>query len=76
MWRSPVTSGVTFLDKLYDQATEQLVLLGTIERADGGFKKKIATEVRAVNVSESVDNGDSADDIELRKKKDKRKKVK
>ena len=29
-----------------------------------------------MNVSESVDNGDSTDDIELRKKKDKRKKVK
>ena len=70
------TDMVSFLDKQYDKATEQLVLLGTIEKAEGGSRSKAFAESHAVNVMENDDSDDSGDDIEMKKKKDKRKKVK
>ena len=66
---------ITFLDKLYDQANEQLVLLSTIE-TDSGAKKKVAiVEARAVSVQDAENSHDDSDDIEIKKQKDKRKKV-
>ena len=64
---------ITFLDKLYDQANEQLVLLSTIE-TDSGAKKKVAiVEARAVSVQDAENSHDDSDDIEIKKQKDKRK---
>ena len=65
---------VTFLDKMYTQAIEQLVLLGTIEK--GEAKKKAVAEQHAITVQHPDDNEEPKDDIEIRKKKERRKKVK
>ena len=67
---------LTFLDTLYDQATEQLLLLGTIEKAEGAGKKKSPVEIHVVTVQDSEDSSDGADSIEVKKKKEMRKKVK
>ena len=67
---------LTFLDTLYDQATEQLLLLGTIEKAEGAGKKKSPVEIHAVTVQDSEDSSDGADSIEVNKNKEMRRKVK
>ena len=70
---------LSFLDKIYDQATEQLVLLDTMNRGEGGAKKKAIVEVNAATAQDFVDSkfeSDELDDVELRKKKEKRKKLK
>ena len=69
---------MTFLDKIYDQATEQLVLLDTMGKSSSANKKKCAVEVNVLDSKKSSvnDNLDDKDEIELKKKKEKRKKLK
>ena len=67
---------VTFLDKLYDQANEQLVLLDTLGKAEVGAMKKPVVEIHAMTGQETDDHSDVSDDIELKKTKDRRKKAK
>ena len=65
---------VTFLDKMYTQAIEQLVLLGTIEK--GEIKKKAIAEQHAITVQHPDNKEEPNDDIEIRKKRERRKRLK
>ena len=65
---------ISFLDTVYDQATEQLILLDTMGKVD--HKKRDVVDVHTVHVQSDRNKEDNTDDVELRKKKEKRKKVK
>ena len=67
-----------FLDKIYDQACEQLVLLDTMSKSETG-SKNTSVGISAVNASDSAgskDDEDNMEDIEMKKMKRKRKKLK
>ena len=66
---------VSFLDKQYDRANEQLILLGTIDKAEGS-KKKTVVEANKVTIKDFTEDTVETDSVELKKNKEKRKKVK